>query len=101
MGVDLASAAGSATSNDFVRVAKCIQSDIIRSPLIPYADGSRNIRLKAECLQPLGSFKIRAASSALQALDSSDLKGGVATASAGNFAQGLALACSRRGVALT
>jgi len=86
---------------DFSDVARCIRSDIIRSPLLPYAGGSRNIRLKAECLQPLGSFKIRAAASALQALDPTLLQRGVATASAGNFGQGLALAAHRRGVALT
>jgi threonine dehydratase len=57
--------------------------------------------LKAECLQPIGSFKIRAATSALHALDPDILHRGIATASAGNFAQGLALAAQRRNVVLT
>jgi threonine dehydratase len=78
-----------------------IRPDIIRSPLIPFSDGSRSIRLKAECLQPLGSFKIRAASSVLRSLDPDLLRRGVATASAGNFAQGLALAAQRQNVPLT
>lgn len=90
-----------ASLSDFRRIADLIRSDIIRSPLLPYTGGARAIRLKAECLQPLGSFKIRAASSVLQALDSHKLRCGVATASAGNFAQGLAFAAQRRGVALT
>jgi threonine dehydratase len=85
---------------DFQCVTELISGDIIRSPLLPYLEGPRVIRLKAECLQPLGSFKIRAASSALQAVDPHDLRSGVATASAGNFAQGLALAAQRRRIPL-
>lgn len=97
----LATTRYASSSSDFQLIADLICSDVIRSPLLPYADGARTIRLKAECLQPLGSFKIRAASSALHSLDPRELRNGVATASAGNFAQGLALAAQRRRVALT
>ncbi len=98
----LAATVLNAPLQDFVDVAQRIRGDIIRSPLLPYAgEGSKRIRLKAECLQPLGSFKIRPAASALQALQPELLQRGVATASAGNFAQGLALAARRRGIALT
>ena len=90
-----------ARREDFDRVAERIAADIIRSPLLPYESPSKNIRLKAECLQPLGSFKIRAAANVLQNLDPAALAHGAATASAGNFAQGLALAAQRRGISLT
>jgi threonine dehydratase len=97
----LADTVRSAPLEQFVRTRELIRDDILRAPLLPYAGAGGRIRLKAECLQPLGSFKIRAAASALQQLDSTLLGRGVATASAGNFAQGLAQAARRRGVALT
>jgi threonine dehydratase len=56
--------------------------------------------LKPENLQPLGSFKARCGANALAAFSAEDLKAGVATGSAGNFGQGLALAARKRGVAL-
>jgi threonine dehydratase len=48
--------------------------------------------LKLETLQPIGSFKIRGAQNAVARLSRSDLKDGVWTVSAGNAAQGVALA---------
>ncbi len=97
----LVAAVRNARLDDFVHVQAGIRKDAIHSPLLTYTDGARAIRLKAECLQPLGSFKIRAAASVLNAFSPALLEQGVATASAGNFAQGLALAARRRGVALT
>lgn len=82
------------------RTAIC--GDAIRTPLLPLQSGSgREIRVKAECLQPYGSFKIRAASNLLAGFSAEELSGGVACPSAGNFGQGLAYAASRRGVPLT
>jgi threonine dehydratase len=87
---------------DFIDAAERMREDVVRSPLLPFAhDGERTIRLKAENLQPLGSFKIRCGVNALGAFADKSLQGGVATVSAGNFAQGLALAAQRRGVQLT
>jgi len=97
----LAAAVRGASLQDFIDVAGRIRGDIVRTPLLPAITGSRTIRLKAECLQPLGSFKIRPAASVLQAMNPGALQRGVATASAGNFAQGLGLAAKRRGIALT
>jgi threonine dehydratase len=57
--------------------------------------------LKLENLQPLGSFKIRAAVNALKSRDPESLRGGVVGASAGNFGLGLALAAQSLGVAVT
>jgi threonine dehydratase len=97
----LADSVFGASLEDFRAARERIAGDIIRSPLLPVSQATRSLRLKAECLQPLGSFKIRAAANALSVLDTRELERGVATASAGNFAQGLALAARRRGIPLT
>jgi threonine dehydratase len=60
-----------------------------------------NIHLKLENLQPLGSFKIRAAVNAIRTRDPESLRGGVLGASAGNFGQGLAMAARRLGLPVT
>jgi threonine dehydratase len=63
------------------------------------------IHLKLETLQPLGSFKIRAAVNAIKTVLKRDgpqaLRGGVLAASAGNFGQGLARAARDMGVPAT
>lgn len=60
-----------------------------------------NIYLKLENLQPLGSFKIRAAVNAMKSRDPDTLRGGVIGASAGNFGLGLALVARRMGIPIT
>ena len=60
-----------------------------------------NVYLKLENLQPLGSFKVRAAVNAVKARDPATLSAGVLGASAGNFGQGLALAARRVGAPVT
>jgi len=60
-----------------------------------------NIFLKLENLQPLGSFKIRAAVHAMKSKDPALLRGGVVGASAGNFGQGLAIAARQMGIPVT
>lgn len=59
------------------------------------------IYLKLENLQPLGSFKIRAAVNAMHSADPRTLARGVMAPSAGNFGQGLAWAARSMGVAAT
>jgi threonine dehydratase len=87
---------------DFTAAAQRLNGHIVDTPLLLFNEGAgRTIRLKAECLQPFGSFKIRAATNALSVFTDAQLKDGVATVSAGNFAQGLALAAQRRGAHLT
>lgn len=63
--------------------------------------GQRPIFLKLENLQPVGSFKIRCGANALLQRPPEQRARGVATASAGNFAQGLAFAARQIGVAVT
>lgn len=62
------------------------------------AEDEPGIWLKLECLQPIGSFKIRGASNAMALADPDALSDGVYTASAGNMAQGVAFAARRMGV---
>ena len=58
----------------------------------------REIHLKLECLQPVGSFKIRGAANAILRLPPERVAAGVWTASAGNMAQGVAWCARRLGV---
>jgi len=60
-----------------------------------------SVYLKLENLQPLGSFKIRAAFNAIKCADPASLKDGVIGASAGNFGQGLTWAARRLGAEVT
>src|SRR4029078_10049647 len=68
----------------------------VRTPLVPLEipGRARPIHLKLETLQPVGSFKIRGAGSAITAASRERLAHGVYTASAGNMAQGVAW-CAR------
>ena len=73
---------------------------VLRTPLVRFdADAPCEIWLKLECLQPVGSFKLRGALSAIRAASPAELAGGVVTASAGNMAQGVAWAAREAGVA--
>lgn len=83
---------------DFENAAERTSADAIVSPLLPFPINDRNLMLKAECLQPLGSFKIRAGSNAIAMANEVELKKGVVTASAGNFGQGVAKAALNRGL---
>ena len=72
----------------------------IRTPLVRLNyDGPAEIYLKLECLQPIGSFKIRGAYNAVRLLPEVQRRRGVWTVSAGNAAQGVALAAQKMGVA--
>jgi threonine dehydratase len=79
------------------RARERIGDDVLRTPLVPLGQDGR-IRLKLECLQPVGSFKLRGALSAVRAASSTELEPGVVTASAGNMAQGVAWAARDAGV---
>ena len=75
----------------------------IRTPLVRLnADGMPvEIHLKLECLQPIGSFKIRGASNRMALATPAELERGVWTASAGNMAQGVAWNARRLGIPCT
>ena len=72
----------------------------IRTPLVrlEMSGASAEVWLKLECLQPIGSFKIRGAANAMALADPARLARGVYTGSAGNMAQGVAYEARRRGI---
>lgn len=77
-----------------------IADSVVRTPLVRLnvsADG-REIFLKLENLQPIGSFKLRGALNAISYAPAEELARGVWTTSAGNMAQGVAWAAKQRGV---
>jgi len=75
----------------------------VRTPLIRLRldDAPAEIYLKLECLQPIGSFKIRGALNAMAEAPPGALERGVVTASAGNMAQGVAWGARERGLPCT
>jgi len=70
-----------------------------RTPLVPlnYPEAACSIYLKLENLQPIGSFKIRGAYNSVRLLAADERSRGVWTVSAGNAAQGVALAARKVG----
>jgi threonine dehydratase len=78
---------------------KHVYEAAIRTPLVRLNyDGPAEIYLKLECLQPIGAFKIRGAYNAVRLLPEEQRRRGVWTVSAGNAAQGVALAARNAGV---
>jgi threonine dehydratase len=85
--------------------ASCIypvaaRTPLVRLPLTPELAarlGATEIYLKLELLQPIGSFKIRGAWNVIRQLPPDALRDGVWTVSAGNAAQGVALAARTAG----
>ncbi len=57
-----------------------------------------NVYLKREDLQPIRSFKLRGAYHKIYKLSDAERKLGIVCASAGNHAQGVALACNKLGI---
>jgi threonine dehydratase len=70
---------------------------VLRLPV----EAPAEIWLKLENLQPIGSFKIRGAVSALRQAPLAEVRNGVVTVSAGNMAQGVAWAARELGVPAT
>ncbi len=87
--------------------AGAVYGAAIRTPLVRVMlPDDRNgpdgfeLYLKLEVLQPIGSFKIRGAYNVVRQLTPDQLRDGVWTVSAGNAAQGVALAARKVGRAL-
>lgn len=84
-----------------IRAARSrIAGAAMRSPLLRLdaGDAPTELWIKLECLQQIGSFKVRGAANAMALADAELLEEGVYTGSAGNMAQGVALAAQRLGV---
>ena len=90
--------------SDYVRLidAATVYDVAIKSPLEPAKNLSgrlsNRILMKREDLQPVFSFKLRGAYNKLASLSDEAVATGVICSSAGNHAQGVALAAQRRGV---
>jgi len=93
--------------HDYVRkiLGARVYDVAIESPLDPLprlsARLGADIRLKREDLQPVFSFKLRGAYNKIAGLPSEATRGGVICASAGNHAQGVALAARKLGLKAT
>ncbi len=74
------------------------QTDIIRAPKL--AEGTE-LYLKTENLQITGSFKVRGAYYKMSKLSEAEKAKGVVACSAGNHAQGVALAAQKNGIKAT
>ncbi|UPM44016.1 threonine ammonia-lyase [Halocatena salina] len=73
------------------------QTPLERSNTFSQRTGA-DVRLKLELFQRTGAFKLRGATNRIKTLSESERESGVVTASAGNHAQGVALAASRADV---
>ena len=91
--------------SDIQNANHIIKDIIIQTPVLPDVKLSdeigANAFLKAECLQRSGSFKIRGAYNKISRLSDEEKRRGVVAASAGNHAQGVALAAKLLGIKAT
>ena len=71
------------------------------SPMFVHDINGITLAFKAECLQPIGAFKLRGSWHRLTALDPESRARGVVAFSSGNHAQGIAWAAKRLGMAAT
>jgi threonine dehydratase len=74
-----------------------IETPLERAPRLSARVGNQ-VLIKREDLQPVFSFKLRGAYNKIALLSEEEKRRGVVTASAGNHAQGVALAASRLGI---
>jgi threonine dehydratase len=77
--------------------AVAVETPLEAAPLLSKRIGN-TLLLKREDLQPIFSFKIRGALNKINRLPTEQLQKGVICSSAGNHAQGVALAAGRKGV---
>ncbi len=93
------------TLEEIKQAREVIKNEIYRTPLLPSKSltNARNnqVFLKPENMQKTGSFKVRGAYNKLAHLTEEEKRKGVIASSAGNHAQGVALAASANGVKAT
>lgn len=83
------------------RAAAKVAALLPQTPLLPLEVDGVTIWCKAECLQPVGAFKIRGAWHRLSDLTPEQVGAGVVGVSSGNHAQGVAWAAKRLGIKAT
>src|SRR5438045_9150909 len=90
------------TINDFKTVRERIAPHIKHTPLLTSRQLSEltgyDVRLKAEMFQRVGSYKIRGPLNKFALMPDEDKRRGVVCSSAGNHAQGVALAAKIHGM---
>lgn len=93
------------TKNDIEKAYEIIKSNIIETPIVEsiYLSNklNSNIYLKLENLQRTGSFKIRGATNKIHYLTTEEKEKGLIASSAGNHAQGVALAAKLNNIKAT
>jgi len=89
------------TRDGVLRAAAKIADLLPPTPLLPLEIGDATVWAKAECLQPIGAFKIRGAWHRLSDLSTDERARGVVGVSSGNHAQGVAWAARELGIAAT
>jgi len=92
----------SLVSIDEIRAAAArLDGVAFRTPLVPFPGADPRLLLKAESLQPTGSFKLRGAYAAISALPAEVRARGVVAHSSGNHAGAVAYAAALLGVPAT
>ena len=85
---------------EIVKAAGTLKEVATHTPFMPNPQLSEefgaDIWLKREDLQVVRSYKIRGAYNKIESLSSEELQNGVVCASAGNHAQGVAMACNKK-----
>lgn len=89
------------TAEGVAQAAAKVAAILPPTPLLPLDVNGVTIWCKAECLQPIGAFKIRGAWHRLSELSDEERGRGVIGLSSGNHAQGVAWAAQRLGIAAT
>lgn len=89
------------TREGVLRAAAKVAALLPPTPLIPFEIDGTKVWAKAECLQPIGAFKIRGAWHRLSDLTEEERARGVVGVSSGNHAQGVAWAARELGVRAT
>ena len=82
------------TIEEISAAAARIAGIAVKTPLVraPFEGVQGDVWLKAESLQPIGSFKLRGAANKILQLTPAEIRRGVITYSSGNHAQGVAYA---------
>ncbi|PLK22609.1 pyridoxal-5'-phosphate-dependent protein [Porphyrobacter sp. TH134] len=89
------------TTDGVHAAAKAVSAILPPTPLLPVEIGGVSAFVKADNLQPIGSFKIRGAWWRLSSLTPEERAGGVVAVSSGNHAQGVAWSARRLGISAT
>jgi threonine dehydratase len=88
---------------DVLAASERLAGVVHRTPLVPFKSSNDRVelRLKLECLQETGSFKVRGAWNQVSQLSETQRQAGIVATSSGNHGQALAWAAARARVGAT